>query len=374
MLSALGCHERRQRLWKALNADCDALIVHDPQHLTYFANYHQSAFVFRGNDAGAFLILEPDRATLVADNIAQPFADQAFVDEVIAPVWYNGKKSADRRQVVLVANAFEALKKTGARRIGLERSSVPASLVEAIRSWKPAVEWVDLDPLIRPLRRNKDADELILMRESLRLCSAAMRALKTTVEPGMTEVDAYRTILNAVNESAGQPTWIYGDFVSGERCERGGGPPSDRRIAKGDLFLLDLSVIVHGYRGDVANTIPVGDRPTSLQIDRAAACLEAITAGEAMLRSGGACRDVDAALRRVVPRNYTSHGGHGLGLGHPEPPYIVPESHESLEVGDIVALEPGQYIPGVCGMRFERNYRITASGFETLSSHELGLS
>jgi len=31
---------------------------------------------------------------------------------------------------------------------------------------------------------------------------------------------------------------------------------------------------------------------------------------------------------------FVTHTGHGIGLGHPEPPYLVPESDETLEVGD----------------------------------------
>ena len=65
---------------------------------------------------------------------------------------------------------------------------------------------------------------------------------------------------------------------------------------------------------------------------------------------------------------------HGLGLGHPEPPYLVPESIETLQAHDVVALEPGLYLPGVGGMRFERNYLITDRGHETLTRHQLGLT
>ena len=60
-----------------------------------------------------------------------------------------------------------------------------------------------------------------------------------------------------------------------------------------------------------------------------------------------------------------------MGLGHPEPPFIVPESCETLAVGDVVTLEPGVYLPGVAGMRYERNYLITENGYELLSDHSL---
>ncbi len=102
----------------------------------------------------------------------------------------------------------------------------------------------------------------------------------------------------------------------------------------------------------------------------------AIGAGEGRLKPGTASRDVDAAVRAHfaslgLDHAFTSHSGHGLGLGHPEPPYFVPESTDTLVAGDVVALEPGLYIEGEGGMRFERNYLITPDGFERLSNHEL---
>jgi Xaa-Pro dipeptidase len=40
----------------------------------------------------------------------------------------------------------------------------------------------------------------------------------------------------------------------------------------------------------------------------------------------------------------------------------------------VVALEPGLYVEGTGGMRYERNYLITADGFETLSNHEIRIT
>jgi Xaa-Pro aminopeptidase len=60
-------------------------------------------------------------------------------------------------------------------------------------------------------------------------------------------------------------------------------------------------------------------------------------------------------------------------LGHPEAPFIVPKSSETLLAGDVVTLEPGIYMPGVAGMRYERNYLIADIGFELLSHHGLAL-
>ncbi len=216
----------------------------------------------------------------------------------------------------------------------------------------------------------------------MRAGEAAQAAALAEVRPGMTELDACLIVHRAAGAALGDPAIVYGDFASGPRCEREkGGPPTSRIIEPGDLLLLDFSVIVYGYRGDFTNTFAVGGGPTARQRALFDACLGALRAGEARLKPGTAARDVDAAVRGHfaslgLDHAFTSHSGHGLGLGHPEPPYFVPESTDSLVEGDVVALEPGLYIVGEGGMRFERNYVITSDGFERSqitssgSSHE----
>ncbi|MFI5461136.1 MAG: M24 family metallopeptidase [Isosphaerales bacterium] len=380
MLTALGCATRRKRLWEALPAPCDLLVVGDPSHLVYFAGYVPSPFVFRTVESGALLLLEPAHATLVADDMLGPFLDSAFVDEVVAPVWYDGKHSAPHRRRRLVESVLDRVSKIPGSRIGIELSSVPSGVVEGLRSARPGMEIFDVAPIIRPLRRAKDTDEIEVMRRSMRAGEAGLAAALVQMKPGMTELDAYLIVQNAAIKDLGEQAIVYGDFASGPRCEiEKGGPPTSRQIERGDLLLLDFSVVVAGYRGDFTNTFAIGAGPTLRQCELFEACSGALRAGEASLRAGALAREVDAAVRGRfeslgLAHAFTSHSGHGLGLGHPEPPYFVPESDEILQAGDVVALEPGLYIEGVGGMRYERNYLVTAEGFETLSNHEIRIA
>jgi Xaa-Pro aminopeptidase len=377
MLTAEGCAGRRERLWGALPAGCDGLIVGDPSHLIYFAGFAPSPFVFRTVESGAMLLMEPGRATLVADNLLAPALDRSFADEVVAPAWYEGRRSAPHRRGMLVETALGRLAAIPGRRFGVELAGVPAGVVEGLRRARAGVDVVDIGPAIRPLRRAKDPDEVDVLRLAMRAGEAGHAAALAQVEPGMTELDAYRVVQNAAFEALGEPAIVYGDFASGPRCERErGGPPTSRAIARGDLLLLDFSVVVSGYRGDFTNTFAVGAEPTPRQRELFEACVGALRAGEAALKPGTPAREVDSAVRAHfaatgLDRYFTTHSGHGLGLGHPEPPYFVPESDDTVLAGDVVALEPGLYIEGVGGMRFERNYLITADGFETLSHHEI---
>ncbi len=380
MLTAEGCAARRERLWAALPSGCDALVVGDPSHLIYFAGYVPSPFVFRTVESGALLILEPGRAILVADDMLGPYLERAHVDERYAPTWYDGNHSAPYRRGQLVRSALDRLGRIGGRRIGVELTCVPSGLPEGLRSQRPGLEIIDIGPLMRPLRRSKDPDEVETLRRAMRAGEAAHAAALAEMRPGMTELDAWLLVNRAATQALGEQVSVYGDFASGPRCEKEqGGPPTSRTIEEGDLLLLDFSVVVAGYRGDFTNTFAVGGGPTPRQRELFEACLGALKSGEARLRPGTPAREVDAAVRGHfaalgLDHAFTSHAGHGLGLGHPEPPYFVPNSTDTLVAGDVVALEPGLYIQGQGGMRFERNYLITPDGFETLSNHELRIA
>jgi Xaa-Pro aminopeptidase len=104
-----------------------------------------------------------------------------------------------------------------------------------------------------------------------------------------------------------------------------------------------------------------------------------MSAGEATLKAGASCQSVYDAVRGALAAagladHFPHHAGHGLGLSHPEAPYIVRQSSETLIEGDVVTLEPGLYIDGIGGVRIEHNYLITATGYERLSNHVISLS
>jgi Xaa-Pro aminopeptidase len=377
MLTAEGCAARRQRLWDALATACDILVVGDPSHLIYFAGYAPSPFEFRTNESAAVLLLERNRATLVADNLVTPFLERAHVDERVAPVWYAGQKSAPHRRAQLVASVLDRIAAIPGQRLGVEMASVPAGVAAGLQQARPGVQIADISAIIRPLRRSKDPDELAVLRRSIAAGEAAHAVALRELKPGMTELEAYQVVARAAIAALGEPAIVYGDFVSGPRCAlEKGGPPSSRTIERGDLVILDFSVVVSGYRGDFTNTFAVGAAPTPRQQALFEACVGALGAAEVLLRPGIPARTVDAAVRAHfaalgLDQAFTTHAGHGIGLGHPEPPYFVPQSDDVLKADDVVAVEPGLYIDGEGGMRYERNYLITADGFETLSNHEL---
>jgi len=149
-------------------------------------------------------------------------------------------------------------------------------------------------------------------------------------------------------------------------------------LKPGDMFILDYSVVIAGYRSDYTATYVVGRDPTAEQQRLYDACISAMRSGESALRAGATCQAVfDAVVAGFatfgMAEKFPHHAGHGIGLSHPEAPFFVRHSSETLVVGDVVTLEPGLYIENIGGIRIEHNYLITSGGYERLSNHDIVL-
>jgi Xaa-Pro aminopeptidase len=379
MITEQGCLARRAALWNRLPSAIDTALITARPHLMYLAGFEASATVFNSQESAAALLLtRRGDAVLVADNAQEPFSRAAFVTERIEPLWYRCVEAAPHRGGLLVQTTADWLKAHPPTGLAIERSQVPWGLLEGLLQRQPGLKLHDLDPELRVLRKTKHPDEQAQIRECLRVAGAAVAAARAEVRPGMTGLDLQRLVQRVAGEQAGRAVHVYGDFVSGPGAEAGGGPATNRAVQAGELVLLDYSVVINGYRGDFCTTFVCDGEPSPQQREMHAACMAARAAAAAVLHPGKTGREVYAACRAPLEKaglaqHFPHHAGHGIGLGHPEPPYFVPESDEILEIGDVVTLEPGLYIPGVGGMRFEHNYIVTAQGPQQISHHSLSL-
>ena len=363
MLSAIGCLQRRQRLWQLLDPppDSDHLILSDPLHLTYLANFWVDP-ISLGAGFPAYLLLRKDgHAKLLHDNRLPASVAQAHVEERRVIPWYDGQTPGHGPRQLACLDAVNP------SHSGLRIHDRPGD------PYAPTV----VHTLTR-MRRPKDFDEIAVLRKCMRAGEAGQSWARAHVKPGMSELDVYSGVSSACVREAGMPVIVYGDFAVCPGPEKRGGPPTERVLQPSDMLILDFSVVLFGYRGDFTNTLVVGGKPNGDQARLQQLCVQALSAGEKELRAGAHCLTVYQALldvfeREGVAEHFPHHGGHGLGLTHPEAPYIVRNATETLLEGDVVTLEPGLYVAGVGGVRIEHDYLVTAAGFERLSNHVIAL-
>jgi hypothetical protein len=350
-------------LWQQLDPapDSDYLLLTDPIHLMYLANFWVDPISYNAPFGGALLLRNDGHAKLIYDNRIKA-GEQAHVEERRTVTWYDGQHPA-----------------TGPRRL---------MLLESVNPHGPGLRAQDRpgDPYaatlittLAEMRRQKDPDELDVLRQCMEATDAGHAWARANIHAGMTELDVYNGVHAACVQAVGYPVIVYGDFAVSPGPERRGGGPTRRVLKDGDLFILDYSVVIDGYRSDFTNTLAVGKQPNADQRRLFDLCTAALAAGEKVLRAGAACQAVYEAVCGVfekagVADAFPHHAGHGLGLSHPEAPYFVRHADEILRKGDVVTLEPGLYVQNVGGMRIENNYLITEAGFQRLSHHVISLT
>lgn len=391
MLTLEGCQARRQRLWSVVPDHVDWLLIADPRHVQYLANFWVQPLSFSGGERGLLLLEREGKATLLGDNFALRSAvNKPYIDDEIVTTWYDHKHSVINRDHALLKSLSEVASRLRGRKGLVEAEWLPLA-AEAILdpdSYEYSASQaagaqclVDLGSILRTLRRHKEADEIALLRQCMAAGAAGQARALEVIRAGVTELDVYREVQSAAVHAAGRPALVYGDFRACFAKEpKNGGLPRDqgRTLQNGDLYVLDYSVVLDGYRSDFTNTISVGE-PSARVRELSEICLAGMKAGEKTLKAGvSAARVHDAVAQPYVQADvksyFTHHAGHGIGLAHPEPPILVPLSTDTLEAGDVITLEPGVYIEGVGGMRFEHNYLITEQGSERLSQHALQLT
>lgn len=363
------CRVRQERLRTALaGTGVDLAVVTSPEHVQYLTGHRWDYRWARAplaalDAAGHVLLVCPDREV-----------EEAAADEVRV---YDSKRRStlrlDQREASASVLADWLGARPAARRVALEYS---ACCPHVSRLFATA-DTLDVDPVLWTLRRRKDADELRLLRRAIDATGAMYAAARRLLRPGVNELAVFSALQAAAVESCGEMLTDTGnDYASGVR----GGAPRDRRIESGELFILDLGPAYRGYFSDNARTIAVDGRPSAAQRAACERVAGAFAIVERMGRPGVRCRDIYAAVHDWLNAepglgSWNSHLGHGIGLFVHEIPHLNPAWDETLEEGDVVAVEPALYGPELrAGIRLENDYLVTASGLESLSPFPLGLS
>jgi len=192
------------------------------------------------------------------------------------------------------------------------------------------------------------------MRRAGQIVREVLELVRGLVKPGATTLDLEKAAEARLNELGAKAAFKgYHGFpcvlCTSVNSEVVHGIPSSKRVLKdGDIVSVDFGVVVDGYYGDAAITVPVGEK-----IDPKTARLLEVTerslhAGIAAVRPGATLGDVGAAVQGVVEAEGFSvvrdFVGHGIGVHMHEDPQ-VPNFGQAgrgmkLKTGMVIAIEP----------------------------------
>ena len=318
--------------------------------------------------SSGMLLVATDRALLLSDG---RYRDQS-ADELSAA----GVEAAI--EIGRPSQQLEALDLAtrGLGRLGLEADDVTWSgkerLASSLSCMASGASLVPTRGVVEALRIVKDEGELARIEAAADIADVALAQVKEQLKQGLTELE-FAVELDFEMRRRGADGVSFETIVaSGPNGARPHATVSDRRIAPGELVVVDFGAEVDGYRSDMTRTVCVDTVGSPELLDMLDAVLIAQRAGVRTLRPGATGGDVDAACRESLTKagfgDLFVHGtGHGVGLQIHEAPAIAQGGTDILVEGAVVTVEPGAYLPGVGGVRIEDTLVITATGARALT-------
>ncbi len=192
------------------------------------------------------------------------------------------------------------------------------------------------------------------MRQSGRIVRQVLDEVRAMVAPGVTTMDLERVAEKRITELGAKPAFKgYYDYpcvlCTSVNEEIVHGIPSEKRTLKeGDIVSIDCGVVLDGYYGDAAITVPVGEAVKPELRKLLAVTEESLYRGIDQARIGNSVGDVGSAVQQHVEaagfsvvRDFV---GHGIGTRlHEEPqiPNFGARGHGAkLREGMVLAIEP----------------------------------
>jgi Xaa-Pro aminopeptidase len=229
---------------------------------------------------------------------------------------------------------------------------------------------------VEKLRRVKGEGELVAIASAAELADEIWRWSLERGLAGRTELDVARAVEARMRELGTEPSFPT-IVAAGPNGALPHAEPGERVIGPGELVVFDMGVKLDGYCSDGTRTFATGE-PGERAREVYETVREAQEAALGAIRAGAGAEAVDTVARDLIAAaghgERFGHGvGHGVGLEVHEEPRVSQRSEDVLEVGEVVTVEPGIYLPGELGVRIEDLVVVTEDGHRNLSGLPKGL-
>lgn len=283
------------------------------------------------------------------------------------------------------ASLAQALRDRGLdkARIALDEERVMPNVRAQIDAALPDATIINASDLFRLIRMVKTPDELAAMRAAAELNEKAGTAASEAVADGAVEQEIANVFATEVGRGGGKWQWFH--FCSGRRAT-GIFPPTNKKVAKGEMWKFDAGLHLHNYQADTGWGGVLGE-PTKEQLNLWKATETGFEAALAKVKTGALGSTLyNAMLETTQGAGYPEHNGnfagHAIGLEQREVPYVLtnpfpqnseflpPSSDFPLETGTTLCLENPMQIFGFGGTQIEKTIVVTETGYEFIYPQE----
>lgn len=263
----------------------------------------------------------------------------------------------------------------GSEHLAFDGSTLSFEETTRLRSLcrKAKVKTSSHPEVLKKMRLIKDEAEISAMKRSADFAYQAYEWLVQRAKPGMSEKELanelkMHCLKHGVDKLSFEPIIAFGKNSALPHHR-----PTHTRLEENDILLFDLGIILDDYCSDMTRVHFIGKKDPKLlhlfEVNKAAQ-----KAALAKCRPGTLLKELDQAARQVMREAgleelFIHSLGHGIGREVHEYPRINsdgPDRNLKLEAGMAITIEPGLYLPGKGGVRYEDTVVITPQGYLNL--------
>ncbi len=252
----------------------------------------------------------------------------------------------------------EALREKNIKKVGFEAHHLSVAQYNELKEGIENVEWIPQKNLVEEERLIKEDEEINAIKKAQSITEGVIKEVVCSfLIPGVQEIDVaveleYRLKKKGVS-SVAFPIIV----ASGERAALPHGQPTEKKLKKGELVVIDIGARVDGYVSDCTRTFILGTpgdqekKVYNAVLEAQERAIKSIKVDLEAWMVDGIARDF---LRDESLDQYFGHGlGHGIGLEVHEGPRLAVEEKTLIKENMVLTVEPGVYIPGWGGVRIE---------------------
>ncbi len=344
------------------NTGLDAIAFNPGPSLTYLTGMHLGIM-----ERPMLLVFTVDgKAALVIPELELLKAKELSFEVEVFPY---GDNPATWSKAFRQASQYLGL---SGKKIGVEPNHMRVLELRYLEASAPQAQTIAASESLAALRMQKEPAEVEAMRKAVVVAQRALQATLPAIHVNVTEREIAAELTLQLLRNGLSSEFVFTPIVSGgPNSANPHAVPTNRKLAVGDLLVIDWGAVVDGYVSDLTRTFAIGR--VDAEMARVAEIVKhANEAGRSTGRPGITAGKIDQAARAVIESAgygvyFTHRTGHGIGIEGHEEPYIFGENTLLLAPGMAYTVEPGIYLPGRGGVRIEDDVVITADGCETLS-------
>ncbi|MGD2141898.1 MAG: Xaa-Pro peptidase family protein [Candidatus Bathyarchaeota archaeon] len=301
----------------------------------------------------------------------QAVVNQGWKGEVFT--YDENKKAEGGAFVRALGDALDSLNLV-AGTLGLDSSRVTVSLTRSLPWALPWAEWESVDTILRGIRIMKTPSEIDRIEKACihgdrGIVYALMHLEGTLPEPGYTVAEFTERIRVHVNENGSSGVaHLNASFGEDARILYS---PNRGKVREGLIFRMDVSNHYMGYWSNLGRMGVTGE-PTPKQEEAYQKNLDLKEVALDMIKPGIACSEIFSQVVETAAKEgidiWKEPGiGHGVGVNHHEPPYLIRGYEEPINEGMVIALDIYTYGPDRELIHNKDIYEVIEEGLRRLS-------